>query len=140
MGGADAGLVLDGKYRLERKLGEGGMGVVWLGEHVLLKKRVALKTLRPEIAQIPDIATRFGTEARAASAIEHNNVVRVTDFGTTSDGIVYLVMELLAGRGLADELAERGRLGRTRSLHIAIEVLRGLGAAHAAGVVHRDLK
>jgi serine/threonine-protein kinase len=140
MGGAQSGQVLDGKYRLERELGQGGMGVVWLGEHVLLKKRVAIKTLRAEIAQIPDIATRFGTEARAASAIEHNNVVRVTDFGTTSDGIVYLVMELLAGRALADEMAERGRLGRTRSLHIAIEVLRGLGAAHAAGVVHRDLK
>jgi len=140
-GGPDLkGTVLDGKYRLERRLGEGGMGVVWEAEHVFLKKRVACKLLRAEIAAIPDISTRFAKEAQAASAINHPNVVQVTDFGCAPDGTLYLVMALLAGRSLADELSTGHRLSLSRALHITIEVLSGLEAAHQAGVVHRDLK
>ena len=116
------------------------MGVVWEAEHVFLKKRVACKVLRAEIAALPDISTRFLVEAQAASAISHPNVVQVTDFGRADDGTLYLVMALLAGRSLADELSTVGRVSLSRALHITIEALRGLEAAHAAGVVHRDLK
>jgi len=138
--GLSGGITLDGKYKLIEPLGEGGMGVVWVAEHVGLGKRVALKVLRPELCANPEVAARFQTEARAASAVEHENVVRVTDFGRAPGGELYLVMDLLAGRSLYDELQASGRLSRSRAVFIAVEIARALEAAHAAGVVHRDLK
>jgi len=135
-----AGAVLDGRYRIVRPLDEGGMGTLFVAEHVFLHRRVALKVLRAELDGDAGAVARFEQEARAASAIDHPNIVRVTDFGRTSDGSVYLIMELLSGRALADELTAAGRLPPERAVAIAVEVLRGLEAAHGAGIVHRDLK
>src|SRR6476646_344253 len=91
------GTVIDGKYRVVRKLAEGGMGAVFLADHVFLAKPVALKLLRPELSAQSDASERFIREARAASAIEHQNIVRVSDFGRAADGQLYLVRELLSG-------------------------------------------
>ncbi len=132
--------VIDGKYRVIRAIGEGGMGAVFLVEHVFLNKKLALKVLRPELANHPEAAIRFQREARATSLIEHENVVRVTDFGCTAEQELYLVMELLDGRTLAEEIEGGKRPSPTRALFIAAQMLRGLEAAHAQGVVHRDLK
>jgi eukaryotic-like serine/threonine-protein kinase len=133
------GAVLDGKYRIDRRLAEGGMGVVFVAEHLMLKKPVAVKVLHATLGDQPEAVERFTIEARAASLIDHENVVRISDFGR-SDGELYLVMELLEGHDLADELEREGPLPVTRARFIAAQVLRGLGAAHARGVVHRDLK
>jgi len=133
------GTVIDGKYRVRRRLAEGGMGQVFIADHVFLQKQVALKVLHPEVSAEPDAVERFTVEARAASLIEHENVVRVSDFGKSADGQLYLVMELLTGHTLADELS-RGALTPARARFIACAILRGLEAAHARGVVHRDLK
>ena len=133
------GTVIDGKYRVVRWLAEGGMGRVFVADHVFLQKQVALKVLHAEMSAEPDAVERFTVEARAASLIEHENVVRVSDFGRTADGQLYLVMELLSGHTLADELKE-GPMAPARARFIACAILRGLQAAHARGVVHRDLK
>jgi serine/threonine-protein kinase len=133
------GTVIDGKYRVRRRLAEGGMGQVFIADHVFLQKQVALKVLHPNMSAEPDAVERFSVEARAASLIEHENVVRVSDFGRSADGQLYLVMELLSGHTLSDEL-QRGPVAPARARFIACAVLRGLEAAHARGVVHRDLK
>jgi serine/threonine-protein kinase len=138
--GLAEGTVVDGKYRIVRTLGEGGMGFVYVAEHVFLKKNLALKVLRPEAAREPGLAARFEQEARATSLLEHENIVRVTDFGRTRDEQLYLVMELLDGHSLVDELTEQRRIDPARALWIAGQILRGLEAAHARGIVHRDLK
>jgi serine/threonine-protein kinase len=132
--------LIDGKYRIVRSLGEGGMGVVFIAEHTFLKKNVALKFLRPELARQPEVAARFEQEARATSLIDHENVVRVMDFGRTPAGELYLVMELLEGHSLSVDLQASGALGPERALPVAKQVLAGLAAAHQKGVVHRDLK
>jgi serine/threonine-protein kinase len=134
-----AGDLVDGRYRIERPLSEGGMGAVYVAEHTFLRKQVALKVLHATAAADHEARARFEREARAASRIEHANVVRVTDFGVT-DGAPYLVMELVAGHSLAVELERLGRLPTERARRIAADVLRGLEAAHARGVLHRDLK
>ncbi len=133
------GTVIDGKYRVRRLLAEGGMGRVFVADHVFLGKPFAVKVLHPEMSAEPDAVERFTVEARAASLIEHENVVRVSDFGRSPDGQLYLVMELLSGHTLADEL-NAGPLPPARARFIACGMLRGLEAAHARGVVHRDLK
>ena len=133
------GAVIDGKYRVRRWLAEGGMGRVFVADHVFLQKQVAIKVLHDELSAEPDAVERFSVEARAASLIEHENVVRVSDFGRSADGQLYLVMELLSGHTLADEL-KAGALPPARARFIGCAVLRGLEAAHARGVVHRDLK
>src|SRR5215831_20118732 len=102
----EVGTVVDGKYRLVRQLGEGGMGVVWVAEHAFLNKHVAVKLLRPELSDQNDIALRFTQEAQTTSKLEHENIVRVTDFGRASDGRMYLVMEMLEGRPLSEEMTE----------------------------------
>src|SRR5439155_127934 len=134
------GTVIDGKYRVRRRLAEGGMGAVFLADHLFLAKPVALKLLHAELSNQPDASERFIREARAASAIEHQNIVRVSDFGRAADGQLYLVMELLHGHTLAKELDGGNPLTPTRASFVACEVLRGLEAAHARGIVHRDLK
>ena len=133
------GTVIDGKYRVRRPLAEGGMGRVFVADHVFLGKEVAIKVLHAELSAEPDAVERFTVEARAASLIEHENVVRVSDFGRSPDGRLYLVMELLTGHTLGDEL-QHGPLPPARARFIACAILRGLEAAHARGVVHRDLK
>ncbi|MSP62124.1 MAG: hypothetical protein EXR72_17675 [Myxococcales bacterium] len=132
--------VIDGKYRIIRTLGEGGVGVVYVAEHKFLKKQFALKVLRAEMAAYPEVSARFEQEARTTSLLEHDNIVRVTDFGRTSDGELYLVMELLPGRPLSDDLYHTPKVPRDRAIWIICQVLQGLEAAHAVGIIHRDLK
>jgi serine/threonine-protein kinase len=138
---ADDGLVgqvIADRYRLTKKLGEGGMGEVYEAQHIYIEKRVALKLLRPEIMSNQEAVSRFYQEARAASQIGHENIVSIDDFGKLPDGRVYLSMELLAGESLNDALQQPMELGR--ALDIVIQVCKGLAAAHAKNIVHRDMK
>ena len=134
------GRVINNRYRVIRKIGEGGMGTVYAAEHVEIGKGVAIKILHPAYSTQQDLVERFRREARAASRIGHPNIVDVTDFGSTEDGCAYFVMEHLDGIDLADVLSHERRLDATRSCNIAIQICRALAAAHAAGVIHRDLK
>ncbi len=129
-----------GRYLVIRKLGEGGMGEVYLAEHEEIEKRLALKLLKREYADREDMVQRFRQEAISASRIKHPNVVEVFDFGQIEDGRFYLAMELLEGRDLADVLAAERRLAPYRTVRIALSICRALTAAHARGVVHRDMK
>jgi len=137
------GMVIDGKYRVGRSLGEGGMGAVYLAEHIGIGRNVALKIVRPELLSEPTAAERFQREARAAGAIQHPNVVNVTDFGIAAvagSDIAYLVMEQLHGQTLEDVLHERRRIPLRQVVDIVEQVASALTAAHVIGVVHRDLK
>jgi serine/threonine protein kinase len=134
------GVELDGRYRIEKQIGEGGMGVVFLARHMVIEKPVAIKVLRAEVATDEGVVKRFVQEARAASRIGHPNIIDVTDFGTTKDGLTYQVMEYLEGKTLARLLAEEGTLDLPRALNIMAQMARALGAAHKKGIVHRDLK
>ena len=134
------GRVIDSRYRVLRKIGEGGMGTVYAGEHVEIGKGVAIKILHPAYSTQQDLVERFRREARAASRIGHPHIVDVTDFGSTEDGCAYFVMEHLDGIDLADVLSHERRLDSARACGIAIQICRALAAAHAAGVIHRDLK
>ncbi len=134
------GKVLTGKYRIEEKLSEGGMGAVYRGTHVLMEKTVAVKVLRPSLAADEKIVARFSREARAASRITHPNALSVTDFGEAEGGIVFLVMEFLSGRTLKDIIREEGPMSLERAVNIMRQVTDALKAAHDQGVVHRDLK
>ena len=134
------GLEIDGRYRIVELIGEGGMGKVYLAEHVEIGKRVALKVLHPSYSRMPDLVERFRREARAASKIGHPNIVDVTDSGTTADGSVYFVMEYLEGVELGSIIEREGAIDTARALKIATQICRALAAAHAQGIVHRDLK
>jgi serine/threonine-protein kinase len=134
------GMVFDGRYRVESRIGRGGMGVVYAARHVMIDKPVAIKVLRREYSSDPSQVERFIREARAASRIGHPNIVDVTDFGTLPNGQVFFVMEFLPGLTLAHELRAQGALPPWRCLAIAMQVGRALAAAHAKGIVHRDLK
>jgi serine/threonine-protein kinase len=128
-----------GSYRLERELGRGGMGAVYVGVHTLLGRRAAVKVLLPELSRHQAIVQRFFNEARAATAIKHPGIVEIYDFGFAADGSAYIVMELLAGESLADRL-RRGPLPLATAIQIARQTATALGAAHRGGIVHRDLK
>jgi serine/threonine protein kinase len=134
------GQVLDGRYRIEELIGEGGMGRVYLAEHVEIGRRVAIKILHPVYGRMPDLVERFRREARAASRIGHPHIVDVTDSGTTDDGSVYFVMEYLEGIELATVIDREGALDVARALRVATQICRALSAAHAVGIIHRDLK
>jgi len=131
---------IDGRYRVIELIGEGGMGKVYLAEHIEIGKRVALKVLHPSYSRMPDLVERFRREARAASKIGHPNIVDVTDSGTTGDGSVYFVMEFLEGVELGCIIEREGAVDVARGLKIAGQICRALAAAHAQGIVHRDLK
>src|SRR5690606_23569987 len=133
------GTVVADRYRVERVLGEGGMGVVYAAEHILMRKEVALKVLHAEMCSMPEVVARFEREAIAAAHIDHPNVAAATDFGRLPDGSCYLVLELVRGRSLRDELRD-GPLPLVRALHILRGISAGVAAAHAKGIVHRDLK
>jgi eukaryotic-like serine/threonine-protein kinase len=134
------GMTVAGRYKVIKLLGEGGMGQVYLAEHFAIEKRVALKVLRAEYAHKGDIVTRFQQEAISASRIKHPNVLDVFDFGQLENGCFYLAMEFLDGNDLADELQRSRVLSPPRALPIAMQICRALAAAHAKGVVHRDMK
>ncbi len=134
------GSLVAGRYRIIKPLGEGGMGQVYLAEHEAIEKKVALKVLRPEYSRKEDIITRFQQEAISASRIKHPNVLDVFDFGRLDTGEAFLAMEFLEGHDLADEVAKVGTLHPSRALPIALQICRALAAAHARGVVHRDMK
>jgi serine/threonine-protein kinase len=138
------GTTIADRYRVDKKLGEGGMGGVYLATHVSLEKQVALKILHAGYVQKPDIVKRFLQEARAASRIRHENVIDITDFGATPQGVVFFAMEILEGQDL-HEVITRARLqGQClpweRSKGIFLQICAALSAAHASGVIHRDLK
>jgi serine/threonine-protein kinase len=137
-GDARIGTIVDGRYRIERKLGDGGVGIVYAGEHLSLRKPVAIKFLREQYAFHRAMRPRFEREARALAQLRHPNVVEVTDYGVIGD-VPYLVMELLEGRTL-DQVIDEGPLDPPKAVSLMREVLRGLAFAHAQGIVHRDLK
>ncbi len=134
------GQTLAGKYRIDEKLSEGGMGTVYKGTHVLMDKTVAIKVLRPSLAADEKIVARFSREARAASRISHPHAISVTDFGEDENGIVFLVMEYLDGETLKDFIRREGPLPLPKVVEIIKQVGEALHAAHEQGVVHRDLK
>lgn len=134
------GHVLDGKYTLLSKLGEGGMGSVYLAEQATMGREVAIKVLRREFSQNRTAIKRFLREARAASKLGHPNTITVYDFGQSNDGLLYLVMERLSGRPLADILDQDGALPPQRAAHIFGQICDSLSEAHRQGITHRDLK
>jgi serine/threonine protein kinase len=138
------GATVAGRYKVIRKLGEGGMGGVYLAMHTILEKQVALKVLHGELTRKPDLVDRFMQEAKAASRIRHENVIDISDFGVTPDGYVFFAMELLQGADLHDQVARAKLSGQllpwSRTKKIFLQICSALAAAHARGIVHRDLK
>jgi len=129
-----------GKYRLHEIVGRGGMGVVYRAEHVYIGREVAVKILHEGYGAREDSIKRFLREARAASLINHPNIVEVTDFGKATDGTVFFVMELLVGEPLDAILARERRLDLLRAITICNQLAAALGAAHSKNIIHRDLK
>jgi serine/threonine-protein kinase len=135
-----SGSFLAGKYRLEREIGRGAMGTVWLATHVSLDQQVAIKVISREHAHSAELRQRFGTEARAAAKLRSRYVVGVYDHGETPDALPFIVMEYLDGECLEDRLARDGTVPVSDALRITRHVARALSRAHANGIVHRDLK
>ena len=134
------GHTLDEKYRLEERLGIGGMGTVYRAVHLLIDRPVAIKVLNQRFVEDEAARTRFRREARAAGRLQHTNAVTVTDFGQSSDGYVYIVMELLEGRTLREIVAKEAPLDPARAVSLMLQISDAVAAAHAAGIIHRDLK
>ena len=134
------GQVVADRYHVLKKLGEGGMGQVYLAEHVKMGRRSAIKVMNPSLVHDPDAVARFNREAANASRITHPNVCAIYDFGETPDGTIYLAMEFVEGEPLTDVIAREGTLPVHRAGHIFLQVADALQAAHDLGIVHRDLK
>ena len=134
------GRTLDDKYRLESRLGVGGMGTVYRAKHLLIDRAVAVKVLNQRFVEDEAAKTRFRREAKASGRLQHANAVGVTDFGETADGRVYIVMELLEGQTLRDVLAKEAPLEVARTVSMMLQVASAVAAAHEAGIIHRDLK
>ena len=133
------GTTIDGRYRIRRRIGDGAMGIVYEAVQLSVERAVAIKVIRESLHHRA-AAKRFLREAQLVTGINHPNVVHIFDYGETHDGAPYLVMELLAGRTLAEVLAAAGRLDARRACEVGIQLCDALAAAHARGIVHRDLK
>ncbi len=134
------GSVIDAKYRVERLLGGGAMGEVYAGSHIRLDRPVAIKLLRAELSTDQSLALRFSREARAAAKLEHPNAVAVYDFGSLEDGTAYLVMEYIDGVSLRELMRQEGPSTPERAVSLIRQAAAAVGAAHAQGIVHRDIK
>jgi eukaryotic-like serine/threonine-protein kinase len=133
------GRVISDRYRIAELLAMGGMGAVYRGEHVLLKKRIAIKILHPDIENLPELVTRFEREAIVGAHIQHPNVAVATDFGKLDDGSFFLVLEYVRGQTLYHAI-RKGPLVPRRVVHIGRQIASALHAVHGKGVVHRDVK
>jgi serine/threonine protein kinase len=134
------GQTLDGRYYVEKKIGEGGMGVVFSARHAVIERPLAIKVLKRDAMRDTATIRRFVQEAQAASRIGHPNIVDVTDFGTTPDGMTYSVMEFVAGQTLGTAIRNGAPFAPPRAIRITAQIARALAAAHDKGIVHRDLK
>jgi len=134
------GSVIADRYHIVKKLGEGGMGAVYLGEHVKMHRKSAIKVMSQGMANDPDAIARFNREAANAARITHPNVCAIYDFGETTDGVIYLAMEFIEGEALTDVIAREGALPPARAGRILAQTADALQAAHDLGIVHRDLK
>jgi serine/threonine-protein kinase len=133
------GEVISGRYRVTELIATGGMSSVYLGQHVHMMKRVAIKVLDPKAEQLPELVARFQREAIAGAHVQHPNIASATDFGQLKDGSYFLVLEYVPGTTL-NQLIAKGPVGVRRAVGIAKQIASGLGAAHEVGVVHRDVK
>jgi serine/threonine-protein kinase len=134
------GEIIEGKYRIVRLVGEGGMGAVYEGENTRIKRKVAIKVLHSAVAEKTEVVQRFEREAQAAGRIGSEHIVEVLDLGNLPSSERYMVMEFLEGEDLTTRIKRRRRLAPEECVPILVQVLEGLGAAHEAGIVHRDLK
>src|ERR671913_349548 len=133
--------ILDARYQLEKRLGQGGMGVVFQARHIFLKTAHAIKIILPDlVGNDPMLVTRFRQEALAAAAIRHQNIIAVTDFGVVRGTMPFLVMEFVKGQSLQDILATEGAMPPQRAWEFISAIAAGVGAAHRQNIVHRDLK
>jgi predicted Ser/Thr protein kinase len=134
------GRTLDGRYRIEKVLGEGGMGLVYAARHAMLNKPLAIKVLRPEVSKDVEVMQRFQQEAQSASAIGNHHIIEISDFGTLPDQSTYFVMEFLDGVSLTKAIEMEHPMRAERVIKIAKQLCEALGAAHERSIVHRDLK
>jgi serine/threonine-protein kinase len=133
--------ILDGRYNLERRLGQGGMGIVYKGRHIFLKTQHAIKIILPDlVGNDPNLVTRFRQEALAAAAIRHQNIIAVTDFGVVRGTMPFLVMEFVQGKSLQEVMSAEGAMGPVRAFEIMQPICSGIAAAHRQNIVHRDIK
>jgi serine/threonine-protein kinase len=134
------GMVLAGRYVVKTRIGEGGMGLVYEGLHRDIDKRVAIKVLRDDLSRRPEVVARFRQEAKSASRIGHENIVDISDFGETTRGASYFIMEFLDGEDLGNVLGREVTVDADRACAIVLQCCRALSATHAKGIVHRDIK
>lgn len=134
------GSLLDGKYRIERRLGSGGMGTVYAARHKVINKQVAIKILNPDTDGDDALPERFKREAEVAASVRHPNIVEVNDFGETGNGLLYMVMEYVAGASLRELISKEKQLSPERVVSLGCQICSAIAVVHAAGIVHRDLK
>lgn len=135
-----SGKLLKGRYSVQSKIGEGGMGSVYLAEQVSIGRKVALKVLQGNYASDDEFIGRFRREARLAASLNHRNIVTVYDFDQSDDGSLFIAMEYLQGEKLSEVIRKEGPLDISRAVRLGLQIADGLAAAHRAGVIHRDIK
>src|SRR4051812_14258962 len=136
----NVGRSLDGKYRLDARLSSGGMGTVYRATHLMLGKSLAVKLIKADLAPSAEVVRRFQREAQAASALNHPNIAPAYDLGQTSDGTLYIAMELVVGPSLKDVIQQTGRIEPARIVNLLRQVASALALAHKHEIIHRDLK